>query len=737
MFRRISVFAGIIFQIGASCANAQDTTIEVPLLVVNSQVKTVTKGTQVSAAMDRTNAKDAQIIDVLCTDAGVTVTLTDPNGAVITSQNAASTGYDWQSITITGSTPDAITNLDPGIHQLISIPAGSPAGIYQIALDGTNASSDSIGRVTSQSDSDIGFALAADKTEYNLGDPVTLSALFFNGATPISNATVTADVLADSETSDVAASAFTLLASQGSDANGYQKTFRVSATNSGPAKKIVSAQIDLRKLVKTASVYGSQLTFPDLQANATADGIDELQLSCVQEQDCDPSSLSLIFHSIAPVQQQLRFADDGLSPDSAANDGIYTGSFTPPAPGEYHVLARVTADPGLGFPVNKIAATTFVVRPSTSIQNVAYQIMYSPDQSQVTGVAITGSVSVSQAGDYEWCTIVGSGADQEVKGCSEMSLQPGSTVMAANITSQQLLELGGAGTYSILKAQLWEHGPIATDVIANLDNPLVITDINLANLYKGPLYFTGDNSAQAIPASDGTYQMLQIQVGVSSQGGHCSWTGGIADSSGNIVGSASGSGTLNPNRDHFSLNFDGAALNSANISGPVTVRNVQVFCGNDSALSDNLFQTQPFTSDQFSRKASLTFSSSSVIVLPGSSGTNSIQYATSLNSSLHVIGLPQGITASFGGPNVVSGKGNTTLSISVDQSVPVGTYPVTVTLMNDSGFIDTSFNVIVGTGSAQPVSVSVTPMGASLGTNQTQQFIATVSNIRTLPLPGV
>ena len=122
MFRRISLLAGI-FQIVAGCANAQDTTIEVPLLAVNSQVKTITKGTQVSATMDRTNAKDDQIIDVLCTDVAVTVTLTDPNGAIITSQNAASTGYDWQSITIAGSTPDAITNLDPSTHQLISIPA--------------------------------------------------------------------------------------------------------------------------------------------------------------------------------------------------------------------------------------------------------------------------------------------------------------------------------------------------------------------------------------------------------------------------------------------------------------------------------------------------------------------------------------------------------------------------------------------------------------------------------------
>ena len=145
------------------------------------------------------NGRDADGFDVAVSNPAAVVSLVTPNATEIDSTNAASFGYEWELVAadseaVTGGL--VISRLStPGTHTVIRLPSTATAGTYQIKVNNSNATSETMVFASYFTESPIKIGLLSDEASYTAGQTVVLSAFAFNGTTPITNATITALVM--------------------------------------------------------------------------------------------------------------------------------------------------------------------------------------------------------------------------------------------------------------------------------------------------------------------------------------------------------------------------------------------------------------------------------------------------------------------------------------------------------------------------------------------------------------
>ncbi|MGH9400497.1 MAG: fibronectin type III domain-containing protein [Terriglobia bacterium] len=122
----------------------------------------------------------------------------------------------------------------------------------------------------------------------------------------------------------------------------------------------------------------------------------------------------------------------------------------------------------------------------------------------------------------------------------------------------------------------------------------------------------------------------------------------------------------------------------------------------------------------------LSVSPSSLSVTPGNQGTSTITTSVSGGFSnpisLSASGAPSGATVSFNPSTIAApGVGNSTLTITVGSSTPVGTYPITVT--GNGGGVQQNATVILTVVTA---STAITYVQGNYSTPQTAQSTVTI-----------
>lgn len=190
------------------------------------------------------------LFDVATSDAGVVVTLILPSGTEVNNANAASLGFGF-SVTPAGSLNGSeipSVFLIPGTHTVITIPAGQVSGVYKIKLDASAANTESGVFATYFSSSTVRTAATTSSANYRTGDTAILSALVFDGATPVTGASVNASVSAPvSLVGQTVVGNYQLVSQQAVNSNLTDFSYTATLTNSGGAVQGVQAQ--LRRLL--------------------------------------------------------------------------------------------------------------------------------------------------------------------------------------------------------------------------------------------------------------------------------------------------------------------------------------------------------------------------------------------------------------------------------------------------------------------------------------------------------
>jgi len=622
--------------------------------------------------------------DAITTDPSVSVSLILPNGTEITAANAAAQGFSF-STTIVSTSDDTnipVTLTIPGTHTLIGFPPGQAAGTYQIKANGAAAASDSFIIVYLFASGTETFSASVPASFYRVGDQIPIFGYASDGVAPITTATITASIGAEQLVGGGSISNYQIVRQEQLDANNTQ--FSVSATFVNGAAAV--NQVTARATSNDPNIFVSSdaLVFGDLAANASATSTNSIKV--VQATGTSFNSAILSWQIVSLSHPAPLALLDGGPGDAAVGDGIFTGLFTPTFAGEYDVVVRLTGTTPAGNPVSRTAGTHFTVtNPLATISSVQTSAVDTNGNGLTDSLVLNASINVQTAGSYTLAVRLIATNGKSVVHLSNATLASGTQAMVVQFSAMDVLGLGVDGPYTIGVTLLWKGPP--REIIADNSHQIGVTPAyTLASFDKGPIYFTGTNSATGIDSTgSGSFDILRIQFGVFAPAGVCSWTATLADLNSNPIDTVSGTGSLIAGNNILTLDFSSARIAQLLKDGPYLIRQAGVFCGvNNKAVSD-LFQTGAFTASQFRYVApglAISIDPPSSTVLAGSSVTAMIavtptgRFSGVTTDALS--GVPPNVTVTTSDPQV-SNSGRVYATFSPAANATAGTYSINIT----------------------------------------------------------
>jgi hypothetical protein len=654
------------------------------------------------------SAAGGDFFDVVVDNGSVLISLIVPGGTQVNASNASSLGYGFSVFTIV---PVAlpIPFAFPGTHTMISLPNGATAGTYTIKADSTSTAVQSLLIGSYYSSSSVTAGLTTDASNYKIGDLVKLSGLLFDANGPITNATVTASIAVPVDLSaQVNIGNYQLVSQQPVDGSTTNYTYTARATNTGSAIQGVSA--DATSSSANFTVLSGGLFFGDLAAGGSSTSSNTFVIQAPSSPAPDLSGLQWT-PQMPGVPATVTLTDSGTF-DAAHGDGVFSGGFTATTPGDYVVSMLATGTSSSSVSFSRTAVTDFTVVPATaSLTSVSDHSVDTDGNGLTDQILVTGTLTVQKAGSYFFSVTLQASNGQAVQSSNTVALGTGSQTISVQFASTDIFQLGVSGPYE--RTQVYValvNGDKQTVAALQADGGPTAA-YTLASLDRGPVFFTGQNSAAGVITGAGpTFDLLRVTMGLQlSVGQPCDWSAVLADLSGNTIVFSAASAFLQAGANSITLDFNGNLI-AQSVNGPYLIKDAAVHCGTDDATADTLFQTQAFTKSQFTFVA--PDFNLSLVSSPPSAGQGSIfLFDIAANATatftgdinFGVTGLPTGASGVFSVPTVPV-LGATTLMLSTSSHTPVGTYPLTITGTSGalSHSVAATLTVTVATTTATP-----------------------------------
>ena len=294
--------------------------------------------------------------------------------------------------------------------------------------------------------------------------------------------------------------------------------------------------------------------------------------------------------------------DDGVEPDAAAGDGLYTAHVAGLPVGHY--LVEGVLHSGMR---RATAGTDFEVVPRLARLTGA-----SNDQGVDTNgdglfehVALNVDVEVDAPGTYTLTAILRAGSERALVAGAEAELLAGpSTVTVAFAADAMRRFLAADGPYAITDVVLTRLGDATlgervADRRASFGNTQPYT---LAQLQRPITIIPAGLVDQGVDTdADGLFDLLRVTFDVDTrQFGSYTWTGDLRAPDGTVLGIASGQGVLDAGVTTVEFVFPGLPIGESGQDGPYTVGNVAVYGPpNAAAVLDELGRTQAYSASQF------------------------------------------------------------------------------------------------------------------------------------------
>ena len=194
----------------------------------------------------------------------------------------------------------------------------------------------------------------------------------------------------------------------------------------------------------------------------------------------------------------------------------------------------------------------------------------------ITSLVVSATVNVEAAGSYRFLAgLVGVGG-ATIEGQASATLTAGTQQLSIAFVAQDLLTLGN-GPYLRQNAVLLRNDVVGTTTVDIREDAGATAAISLASIDKGPLYFTGTNSATGVVTNGGAaFDVLRVQLGIVNLAATCNWNATLADASGQTIDFVSGSDVLLGGSNTLTLDFNGNLIAQSGQSGLFSVRDVVV-----------------------------------------------------------------------------------------------------------------------------------------------------------------
>lgn len=289
-------------------------------------------------------------------------------------------------------------------------------------------------------------------------------------------------------------------------------------------------------------------------------------------------------------------ADNGLNPDAASGDGIYTGDFVWPQAGKYEITGSVTIPTPNGPVTRTVKQRVHVADAGLSATNVTTQTVSSGGC--VTGMQVQIAVNVLTPGSYLTRVVLQASNGKQVSATAASTFAAsGSATSSVQFPLELLRDLGVDGPYLLQQVRI-DQVQNEQFTLAFLRQPAGQTvGVTLNQLCANPIEIAGP--VVATPTlSSGFISSLSLSFGVKATiGGNYNVSYKVLGSRGEDLGlyvqsrsiPAGGVSTFTQPIDSFAL---------LNADGPYAVVSVLV-SGPQSAQFSNIGSTQGFSRWQF------------------------------------------------------------------------------------------------------------------------------------------
>jgi hypothetical protein len=295
--------------------------------------------------------------------------------------------------------------------------------------------------------------------------------------------------------------------------------------------------------------------------------------------------------------------DDGGPADGAAGDGLYSGEFTPDAPGAYSALAVITgATPG-GGPFRRETAAEFAVATSSGRLTGSVQDQGVDDDFDglIDRVSFDVGTQTTTAGHFRAFVHLKTAGGKAVVGVSDADLPAGAGSIAVSIPADDLRAAGEDGPYDIELVELdsADEGELPCDRLEDAGRTQAYA---LSQLQRKPLILMGVTSDRGVDDNgNGRFDRLLVTAQVDAlYTGFYSWNMKLADQGGRQLAFSADSGFLNAGLNNLTFSFDGSAIGSSGAPGPFRLSDLLLF-GAKSVVVPDVGRTQAYRSIQFEK----------------------------------------------------------------------------------------------------------------------------------------
>lgn len=302
----------------------------------------------------------------------------------------------------------------------------------------------------------------------------------------------------------------------------------------------------------------------------------------------------------------VTLADDGGDADDTAGDGLYSGEFTPNAPGTYRALAVMngTSSTGAAF-TRQAAAEVTVVTPAGSILNGSIQDEGVDDDGNglFDRFRIDVGINAVEAGTHLAYVYLRSPSGQALVRNGRLDVTGGAATIPVNFSAEDVFDLGEGGPYAIERIDLvfvGDDGTVPSDRLLNAGQTQAYA---LSQFERPAILLTGGSTDTPRDTNgNGLFDRLDVTVDVNLlSGGFYQWSGRLVDDLGNEIEFVGNSGFLSTGDTQITFTFDGTAIGANGVDGPYVLTDLLMFSSSSGAnlVASSVAVTAPYDVEQF------------------------------------------------------------------------------------------------------------------------------------------
>lgn len=661
----------ILLSLTVETATAQatdDDGFDVPLTVRDVRALYLHPGDSPQLLPFQVNAQGrGDVFQIISTAAGVKFSLILPGGNEVDASTAASADITFAGVQ-TNQVGQYFTSplLPGGTQTWVRLPPSAAAGTYQVKVDMTEAADEAVILVSYLPLSAIRAGVTTSASSYRAGETVVLSALLFEGSTPLTGAVVKA-TFANTEHPELPEEEITLqdsgdfdhapgdgiytgtyvpgnegkytvgIRAEGTSAAG-ESFSRVAATDfvvSPPAARFVSfadAGVDsdgngtLDKVVVTSDVTVQTAGQYQFGITLVASGGGKVNASVLADLEEGAQQLSVSF----TAQQLLALGADG---PYEMRDAILT----------YQV-----GDEKLAADSRKSAGSTGPYSLSSFESPLKFTGQYAVlpfdtnDNGKFDLLEVRVRVHVPTFGIYQWGAELRDKSGVVIDSAqSAGTLDSGESWIILRFDGRAIGRQAADGPYVVGSASLFGAGQ--TVRVKNLFE----TDAYTVSQFDGE-GFTRKHQVSAVDTNgNGKFDLLRFQTEVYvREAGSYEWSAVLNNFSTPIT-TARGAANLSAGTHQLTFDFDGGEINTRHADGPYVISPIVLTykganSGDTSTSCPDQIETEDYTADQFEEAPPVLSVSASPARAIGGDGDTFVEPGESAAISFRITALPTG-----------------------------------------------------------------------------------------------